>query len=415
MAENDQVAAIARSRAEWASLSRRLETITPAMLARAGLTVGAGLVMLAVAAGTWPALMPFLVGAVIAYSVLPLVNRLDTRLPRGLAALVSVLAVVGTLVAIVAIVLPPLVASVGQLATSLPGREDVNRALADAESWLGGQPLGNDVLAPALTSIVLRIRETMQSASGGLDDAAVGVAAGLASALGLIILPTWMLTVISDQRRGQAVLNRRLAPWLRADFWAVVRIADRIASTYIRGFLLVGVVVGVLTYLGVRLSEQAGGPVFQEPLALAVFAGATQLVPEIGPFIGFLPALLLLPVAPERAAVYLGVYLASRWLGAGMVGGRLLERRLGVHPALLIPSIVILTQFGWIWLFIAAPVVSMAVNTVRYLHGRLSEPPRPAGVLPWDPVARTAAVGARGGAAAGAHVPAVYRSMTSAR
>ena len=198
--------------------------------------------------------MPFLVGAVIAYSVLPLVNRLDAILPRGLAALVSVLAVVGVLVAIVAVVLPPLVASVGQLATSLPGREDVDRALADAESWLGGQPLGNDVLAPALTSIVLRIRETMQSASGGLDDAAVGVAAGLASALGaalgLIILPTWMLTVISDQRRGQAVLNRRLAPWLRADFWAVVRIADRIASTYIRGFLLVGVVVGVLTYLG---------------------------------------------------------------------------------------------------------------------------------------------------------------------
>ena len=419
MAENDQVAAIARSHAEWASLRRRLETITPATLARAGLTVGAGLVVLAVAAGTWPALMPFLVGAVIAYSVLPLVNRLDAILPRGLAALVSVLAVVGMLVVIVAIVLPPLVASVGQLATSLPGREDVDRALADAESWLGGQPLGNDVLAPALTSIVLRIRETMQSASGGLDDAAVGVAAGLASALGaalgLIILPTWMLTVISDQRRGQAVLNRRLAPWLRADFWAVVRIADRIASTYIRGFLLVGVVVGVLTYLGVRLSEQAGGPVFQEPLALAVFAGATQLVPEIGPFIGFLPALLLLPVAPERAAVYLGVYLASRWLGAGMVGGRLLERRLGVHPALLIPSIVILTQLDWIWLFIAAPVVSMAVNTVRYLHGRLSEPPRPAGVLPWDPVPQTAGASARGRSAAGAHVPAVYRSMTSAR
>jgi len=171
MADNDQVAAIARSRAEWAGLRRRLETVTPAMLARAGLTVGAGLVVLGVAAGTWPALMPFLVGAVIAYSVLPLVNRLDSILPRGLAALVSVLAVVGTLIVIVAIVLPPLVASVGQLATTLPQPEDVDRALADAETWLGGQPLGDQVLAPVLSSIVLRIRETMQSASGGLDEA----------------------------------------------------------------------------------------------------------------------------------------------------------------------------------------------------------------------------------------------------
>ena len=156
------------------------------------------------------------------------------------------------------------------------------------------------------------------------------------------------------------MLNRRLAPWLRADFWAIARIADRIASTYIRGFLVVGLVVGILTYLGLRLVGEAGGPVFQEPLALAVLAGATQLVPEIGPFLGFLPVVLLAPIAPERAVSYLGVYVAARWLGAGMVGGRLLERRLGVHPALLIPSIVILTQFGWIWLFIAAPVVSMS-------------------------------------------------------
>ena len=142
---------------------------------------------------------------------------------------------------------------------------------------------------------------------------------------------------------------------------------------------------------------------FQEPLALAVLAGATQLVPEIGPFLGFLPVVLLAPIAPERSLAYLGVYIAARWLGAGMVGGRLLEGRLGVHPALLIPSIVILTQFGWIWLFIAAPVVSMAVNTVRYLHGRLSEPPRPAGVLPWDPVPRTAtASAARAGRGASA-------------
>ena len=118
---------------------------------------------------------------------------------------------------------------------------------------------------------------------------------------------------------------------------------------------------------------------------------------------------------PSARSVYLGVYVAARWLGAGMVGGRLLERRLGVHPALLIPSIVILTQFGWIWLFIAAPVVSMAVNTVRYLHGRLSEPPRPAGVLPWDPVPRDRC-GERGGRAAAPRARAgVYRSMTSAR
>jgi predicted PurR-regulated permease PerM len=276
------------------------------------------------------------------------------------------------------------------------------------------------VLAPALTSIVLAIRENMASASGGLGDVAVDVARGLAGALaaaiGLIILPTWMLTLLSDQRRGRAAIDKRIAPWLRADFWAITGIVDRIAGTYIRGFLVVGLMVGALTYLGIRLTEAAGGPDFAQPFPLAVLAGATQLIPEIGPFLGILPALLILPISPERAAVYVGVYLAARWLGAGMVGGRLLEGRLGVHPALLIPSIVILTQFGWIWLFVAAPVVSIAVNTVRYIHGRLSDPPRPAGVLPWDPLPQTAQATTRGGAPVpAARVPAVYRNLTTAR
>jgi predicted PurR-regulated permease PerM len=340
-------------------------------------------------------------------------------MPRALAALVSVLAVLGVVIGIVAIVLPPLATSVVRLASTLPGNEELDRTLADVEEALGGQPVGRDVILPALTSLVLSLRETMASAQTGFGDVALGVARGLASALGaalgLIILPAWMLTMLSDQRRGRAAIDRRLAPWLRPDFWAIIRILDRIASTYIRGFLLVGLVVGFLTYAGVKLVEAAGGPAFEAPLALAVFAGATQLIPELGPFLGFLPVLLVAPIAPERALAYLGVYIAARWLGSGMVGGRVLEGRLGVHPALLIPSIVILTQFGWIWLFIAAPVVSMAVTTVRYVHGRLSDPPRPAGVLPWDPLPPATRAAIAGAPAQAARVPAVYRNLTTAR
>jgi predicted PurR-regulated permease PerM len=419
MAIDDQVSAQRRARADWGRLRARLATVTPGAVGRAGLTAGAVLVVLGVALGTWPAVLPFLVGGVIAYAVLPLVNRLDGVMPRPLAALLSVLAVLAVVVGVIAIVLPPLVGSIVRLAETLPGNEEIDQALADVQAWLGGQQIGRDVLAPALGSIVLSIRESMANASTGLDDLAVGVARGLASALGaaigLIILPTWMLTLLSDQRRGFAAVDRRLAPWLRQDFWAIVRILDRIASTYIRGFLVAGLVVGGLTYAGVELVEAAGGPTFEQPLALAVFAGATQLIPEIGPFLGLLPVLLVLPIAPERSLAYLGAYLVARWLGAGLVGGRLMEGRLGVHPAILIPSIVILTQFGWIWLFIAAPVVSMAVTTVRYIHGRLSDPPRPAGVLPWDPVPRTVQTAAGGAPVPAARIPAVYRNLTSAR
>ena len=46
---------------------------------------------------------------------------------------------------------------------------------------------------------------------------------------------------------------------------------------------------------------------------------------------------------------------------------------------------MLIGQFGLIWLLLAAPIVAISVDLVRYIHGRLSEPPRPAGVLPGRP------------------------------
>ena len=39
-------------------------------------------------------------------------------------------------------------------------------------------------------------------------------------------------------------------------------------------------------------------------------------------------------------------------------------------------------QLGILWLLLSAPIVAIAADLIRYVHGRLSEPPLPAGVLP---------------------------------
>jgi len=64
-----------------------------------------------------------------------------------------------------------------------------------------------------------------------------------------------------------------------------------------------------------------------------------------------------------------------------------MERRLGVHPAILVPGVVMIGQFGILPLLLSAPIVAIAVDLVRYVNGRLSEPPLPAGVLPRTPEA----------------------------
>ena len=74
---NERRAAKVRARAAWADLADRLATVTPAALGRAvlGVVVLAG--AFAIVRGTWPALVPFFAGGLIAYLALliPILRR----------------------------------------------------------------------------------------------------------------------------------------------------------------------------------------------------------------------------------------------------------------------------------------------------------------------------------------------------
>jgi hypothetical protein len=91
-----------------------------------------------------------------------------------------------------------------------------------------------------------------------------------------------------------------------------------------------------------------------------------------------------------------------------------------VHPAILVPGIVMIGQFGLLWLLLSAPIVAVAHDLVKYVHGRLSEPPIPAGVLPGTPAAAARRVTIRplpgiGPAAAVTSAVSVYRQASAPR
>lgn len=384
----DRSAAVARSRAAWADLRERLSTTTPAAVGRAALGIVVIAIVVGLIVGTWPVLLPFLIGGLLAYAVLPVVDALDRVMPRRLAAAISMLAVLAAVIAMLVIVLPPLAAAVIDLTGQVPGADEIDGILDDL---LGSLPdSAREVIEPVIVALAAAIEDGLAGASGGLTDlipAALDAALRVAGAVfGLLVLPAWLLTVLSSNRRGRIEVDRRVAGWLRPDFWALVRMFDRAAGTYLRGFVVVAIIVGVLTWVGLTAATQFGGPEYRGALAIAVFAGAVQVVPELGLLLGFIPALLLAAYDPDRALVYIGVYLVARWVGSGLIGGRILEDRMRVPRGILIPGVVVLSQLGPVWLLLSAPILGFGSDLVRYLHGRLAEPPRPAGVLPGEPL-----------------------------
>ena len=369
--------------AQWAALRARLRTVTPQAIGRVVLltVVVGGALWLGTA--TWPAVVPFIFGGLFAYLLIPLVDALDRILPRWLAAVITVLAAVALVVAVLAVVLPPLAGAFVRFAGELPTAQQIKDAI---DRWQAGQaavPDGSQVIVvPALEALASAIKAALADASGSLQRLA-GLAiqtllGALATLLGLIVLPAWLLTVLGAHRQQRAALYQRVAPGLRDDARAVVAIVDRAAGSYLRGYVASGVLVGIVAYVACLISPHLGGPTVNEPLAVATLIGAAQVIPIIGPILGLVPALLVLPFGADRAVTYLVIYVVARLVGGNLIGSRIMERRLTVHPAIMVPGVVLIGQFGLIWLLLAAPMVAIAVDlrallrwpAVRAAHAR---------------------------------------------
>jgi predicted PurR-regulated permease PerM len=162
----------ARAGVRWATLGNRLRTISPEALTKgaiAALIVGTAAVL---SIATWPSLLPFAVGTVIAYAVLPIANRLDAFMPRVIAALLAELVAVAILVGVLLIVVPPILNGLVEVALRLPSGEALRAQLVDLQAQLGQLP------EPARTVVLAVATESatnLQAAINGFVDSAASI------------------------------------------------------------------------------------------------------------------------------------------------------------------------------------------------------------------------------------------------
>lgn len=401
-----------RSDRSWRALGARLRAIPPQ-------SIGRGVVVLAVlafvvwlAATSWPALAPYIVGGVIGYTILPLVDRLDAILPRAVAAILAQALVLAIVIGFFWIVVPPLISGLGRLAQALPPPGTVTGSLGDLEAWLATLPeplatVAVDVLNGVVAALTATLTGIREGVTQFLIDQTLGILGTINFVLGLFVLPVWITWTMTAQRFAKARTLSLVAPDMRPDVQAAIRIVDRSAGTFLRTRVVQALLTSFFIYLGIEVADRLGAPLqANAPVALAVLLGVFQLIPNIGVLLGFLPILLVAAVlGPVQGLLLGGIYLGSEALASRVAEPRTSGGAKDVHPALLIPALVAMSQFGLIWLFLAAPVVGIVSDLARYTYRRLGDPPAPAGVIPGEtppPVTTTAT-----------RIPSAYRSMAA--
>jgi predicted PurR-regulated permease PerM len=373
-----------------------LSRLTPRRVARWLLVLGAiyGVGWLLWSASS--ALTPFIIGLVLAYLLLPLVNRINGSQPRWAAILFVYLGSFTVLLAFFAYIVPPLADQVGQLIGAIPNIEQIqkwsNLVLAEYQQILATLPEGmrseveqnvtvliNNGLGTLRTNFVTYL----QGIGTFLINSLLSVVNTVTFLLGFFLIPFWLFYVLMDQQAGVAALDRMLPDWLRPDFWSLAKIIDYDVSGYLRGQILLGLSVGAAAGIGLFALDLFGLHV-NYILLLAVIASITELIPVIGPILGAVPAVILGFIdSPTSGVAVLILYIGIQLLENNFLVPRIVGDSVGLHPAVLMVLLVVCSQvFGLPGAILSAPMGAISRDVFSYLYGRLSEPPLPAGILP---------------------------------
>lgn len=294
--------------------------------------------------------------AILAYALLPIVDRLHgAKIPRTLGVLLVALVGAG-LVTLLVLLLAPMVAE--QLA-KLP--DAVRHSWAQAQAlWDRMQERLPPVIAENLERIRSWAREQIQGAAPEgttLTSWATAAAGGVtAVASAVIFVPIFVFLMLRSYHPFVASLRGMVPPRWRDRFDLRGAQADGVLSGFVRGQLLVALIIGCLYALGFTL---VGVPL---GLVVGLLAGLGELIPYVGGAVALLLASLLALAGGQPSDVLwvVAIFVAVQLLEGGLISPWIVGRRARLGPGVVIVALAVGGElFGFIGLLAAVPAAAL--------------------------------------------------------
>ena len=322
-------------------------------------------------------LMPFIYGAVIAYLLKPVCNSIESFLrrfiPEKMNGLINALSVALTILfglllvyALVMMIVPQLITSVTTLYYT--AQANITRFMNWAnhlefiENNEQIMELLNSAYAALNTNLDTWIKNTLlPSMQNIVSGAAIGVLNVVTVAKNLIIGIIVAVYMLASRKRfvqqGKLVLHSIVRPRWAQLITEEVKYADRMFGGFINGKIMDSAIIGVLCYIGCLIFK------FPSALLVSVIIGVTNVIPFFGPFIGAIPATLLILIQnPIKALWFVLFVLVLQQLDGNIIGPKILGNTTGLSSFWVLFAILL---FGGLWGF-AGMIVGVPLFAVIY-------------------------------------------------
>ncbi len=216
-------------------------------------------------------------------------------------------------------------------------------------------------VGPFLEQSLDSLLETLTPVAGGsVFRITLSAFSSVASVLTVLVFTAYLL--IDFQNIKERFLELFSRPERLRVERIVVDIEDKLGS-WLRGQLLLMLVVGAFTYLGLSLL----GVSYALPLAL--IAGLFEVIPIIGPIISAVPGVLVgFSISPLMGIGVLALYILIQQLENNILVPQVMKRSVGFNPLATMLALMIGGKlFGFVGVLLAVPVTLTAVIVFKHL------------------------------------------------
>jgi len=328
-------------------------------------------------------LLPFAIGLVLAYLLMPVVFWLERYLPprrkwRGFKRVLAIIIVFILLIGLVGGFLYILVSAVidagGVLIENTPYL--ITHTFERVQEWF------DDIVFHLPDDMQQELQQTWADVGStigkAINDALMGSVTAIPAAfdviLGFAVLPFFLFYLLKDSEKLKAGLRSALSPNLARHGRNVANIVEQVLGRYVKSQLVLGFVVAYFVFVGLALLR------VPYSLPLALLAGVAELIPTLGPWIGgVVAAIVTLALAPEKTIWVVVIYVAVQLLENNLLVPKIQSVYLRIHPAVMIVLLVFGAYIAGIWgIIFIGPLTATLVAIFKYVRDeyRAQQQPR---------------------------------------
>lgn len=309
-----------------------------------------------------------IISIVLAYLINPIVDYLERyKMKRGIAVLFIYAITLGIILILSFIIIPKTGREIKRLFKLLPGYfHSISKTIDNFyikyyESMDNMPPIfqGLDEI------IITNIERLENSISVKISNFIEGIIFTFSKVISLILIPILTYYFIKDKDYFKEKAYFMFPQSYRQEIKGLIMEIDKVLGEFIRGRLLLALYVGIATTILLLLFR------IDFALIIGIITGIADIIPYLGPLIGFLPAVFFAFLYHPMKALWVGLFfLGIQWIENNVLAPKIIGESMGIHPITVLLALVLGGGiFGLFGMILSIPFVA----TIKILYNYYKE------------------------------------------